>query len=533
METDLWRSDGTAEGTVRLTDDCAGRYASFYGDPLAVQGRVYVTAGDRSSGAELWVSDGAPGTARMVRDLCPGPCSGEPGNQRRSWRTRGTPETTEKLLTLLGWLEQALVPLGDRAVFVLGTAEGREEVWTTDGTAAGSQRLLATDFFGIHFLPAGGRAFFFVGGQLWTTDGTAAGTLLVRDLEPPLEAPEIPVPNAQAALGDELLFSAGIAIGTTFETAPLFISDGTPAGTRILRGDVERAYGFIPWKGSLLFTSPRTRSDHIRATLWRTDGTAAGTRAVIQLTPGDWPPTPSLAGSFLPAATGSTRTESTTTSCGGPMERATAPCRWPTSTASSRTGAVSIVRAPPPILSRGSLSREGRWSSRRTTATTAGSCGRRTARPAAPDWCAISISAAVRGSTTVAITTRKPVCRPIRGTSSLRAAALCSPPTTAGPAGSSGGPAARPHRLLSPKSHRRRQRPHLCRRRRRARPGGLAQRRHRRRTRIVDDFNPGSGAAAPGPFTRAGSFVFTGAADGTHDRGLWPIPLSDVLRSPP
>jgi ELWxxDGT repeat protein len=46
----------------------------------------------------------------------------------------------------------------------------------------------------------------------------------------------------------------------------------------------------------------------------------------------------------------------------------------------------------------------------------------------------------------------------------------------------------------------------------------------------LGDLNPGLDASAPGPFTPAGSFVFTGAYDAEHGREPWAIPLADVLQ---
>lgn len=78
---ELWRSDGTPRGTFRVKDvnpratDSGG--AGFpalagVGDAL-----LFVSA-DEAHGYELWKSDGtADGTARLT-DLCPGPCSSSP-----------------------------------------------------------------------------------------------------------------------------------------------------------------------------------------------------------------------------------------------------------------------------------------------------------------------------------------------------------------------------------------------------------------------------------------------------------------------
>src|SRR5215470_2682270 len=77
---ELWRTDGTPQGTFRLTDVCPGRCGSLpdFLEISVFDGEVYFGADDGVSGRELWASGDTPGTSRRVRDLCPGPCSGIP-----------------------------------------------------------------------------------------------------------------------------------------------------------------------------------------------------------------------------------------------------------------------------------------------------------------------------------------------------------------------------------------------------------------------------------------------------------------------
>ena len=60
---DLWKSDGTAEGTIRLLWTVVG------GEPTNVNGTLFFRAADSSSGAELWKSDGTVGGTTLVRLL--------------------------------------------------------------------------------------------------------------------------------------------------------------------------------------------------------------------------------------------------------------------------------------------------------------------------------------------------------------------------------------------------------------------------------------------------------------------------------
>ncbi len=69
---ELWESDGTTAGTVRVADinplggDSSPRYLTN------LNGIVYFRAHDGSSGDELWRSNGTAGGTYRVKDIRPG-----------------------------------------------------------------------------------------------------------------------------------------------------------------------------------------------------------------------------------------------------------------------------------------------------------------------------------------------------------------------------------------------------------------------------------------------------------------------------
>src|SRR5205085_1636932 len=70
---ELWKSDGTASGTVLVKDIAVGNSGSFPSNLTNVNGTVYFTAdGDGVNGPELWKSDGTPGGTALVKDIAPG-----------------------------------------------------------------------------------------------------------------------------------------------------------------------------------------------------------------------------------------------------------------------------------------------------------------------------------------------------------------------------------------------------------------------------------------------------------------------------
>ena len=245
-------------------------------------GRSVFLAEDRETGRELWGSDGtAAGTSRLL-DACAGPCSLQ--------------------YTFLG-------PVGEqpgrRAVFFTSDPANNVyfgSLWVTGGSRNGT--FLLADGLEIDqetrpvWVPGMNLLFFVAndgvhGFELWRTDGTAAGTRMVRDLLPGSASPQ---PMELTAFKGRLYFVANHR-----ERGPaLWMSNGTPAGTRMVRDPwVGRsdhpAPAFLRAVGpALFFFAPSP--DH-GFELWRSDGTRAGTLPTVDLVPG--PEGPQVAGATV------------------------------------------------------------------------------------------------------------------------------------------------------------------------------------------------------------------------------------------
>lgn len=112
---ELWKSDGTAAGTVLVKDIYPGRSDSNPGDLVSFQGKLFFRADNGVVGAELWRSSGTPATTQLVRNIRPGP---------------------------LGSAPSELTQFGDLLVFTAdGGSGGGTTIWSTDGTPAGTQNL--------------------------------------------------------------------------------------------------------------------------------------------------------------------------------------------------------------------------------------------------------------------------------------------------------------------------------------------------------------------------------------------------------
>lgn len=148
------------------------------------------------------------------------------------------------------------VELPGRLMFGADDGVFGRELWTSDGTGQGTRRLtdinpgngdaLTIDTSTRGLIRAGNRVFFAAfnldtGRELYVSDGTAAGTRLVRDLfAGPGSAFVGAGPRVAAAVGDELVFGASTTLGCT-----LVRSNGSLAGTRCAHDPARARFGPI------------------------------------------------------------------------------------------------------------------------------------------------------------------------------------------------------------------------------------------------------------------------------------------------
>src|SRR5262249_40855651 len=143
---------------------------------------------------------------------------------------------------------------------------------------------------------AGSRVFFTAGDsatglELWSTDGTAAGTALVRDIAAGTAAAW---PRTFAALGSRVFFVAADAA----HGPELRVSDGTAAGTPMVKDVTPGSTGTsitqaVAAGGKLFFVA--------NTELWVSDGTAAGTFRPLDINPAgnDWANALTAVGDFV------------------------------------------------------------------------------------------------------------------------------------------------------------------------------------------------------------------------------------------
>jgi ELWxxDGT repeat protein len=282
--------------------------------PLSHGGVLGVELG---ANLQTWRSDGTAAGTALLSSAAPGPATDGPAwlarlgdhgffvAADRLWRTTGAAGDAEQLFASTG-IHQ-LLPTTSRLFFFV-----EERLFVTDGVYTPSlvSDLTAPDY---HWLggtaSAGDRLYFgrYLDGEweLWTSDGSAAGTIPITafgsvaggkltDLDGSGRYP----PQTAAAAGARLVFAA--ADDATGEEP--WVSDGTPAGTQPLvdvrPGAAPSApSNFVSVGPHVFFVADDGLHGH---ELWTTDGTAQGTRLVIDLLPG--PGSGLGVSSFVPGA---------------------------------------------------------------------------------------------------------------------------------------------------------------------------------------------------------------------------------------
>lgn len=298
---ELWISDGTDAGTFMLLDILpGGRTASsnpitFYQYKNLVHFYTFPT---NKSNYELWRTDGtAQGTYKI-------------GNDETAWYyiTNGPSDTTAYYLhPNIGLLLKNMTKIGYRTVltrstnsdltsfpgdetqiarleknwlFIAGARSNQfgNALFISDETVTGTKKVvdLATSNRKITATRSGKLAFFAhddgsLGTELWVSDGTATGTKMVKNIGPG-GLSSINTSYNIWALQDQVLFVANDGVSGN----ELWISDGTEAGTRLFQEFTSGSGGtnFVTLNlgDGLLYFSP-TNSNN----LWRTDGTVKGT----------------------------------------------------------------------------------------------------------------------------------------------------------------------------------------------------------------------------------------------------------------
>lgn len=292
---ELWRSDGTGPGTALLKEINTGNANADSSNPhnfYPFNGSFLFTATDAIHGEELWKTDGTASGTVLVKDINPGT-----GSFTEVELFPGFP-----FPVFFGFHT-----FNNHAYFQANDGTSTGELWSTDGTT-GNTILLKdivpgtspSFIFCIDGVNLSNKFIFPVSdgdaasrSELWESDGTPGGTVLFKSFTPVIngDIPTVYIPynaNLYGATFTQSLFQGNkffFTARTPTQGIELWISDGTSGGTQVVK-DINpgTGNGIDTTSGDYLYTSTALffngNDGNLGNELWKTDGTAAGTSIV-------------------------------------------------------------------------------------------------------------------------------------------------------------------------------------------------------------------------------------------------------------
>ena len=312
-EVELWKSNGTPEGTEQVVDLNPGLAPdpdnSWPRDLVAVNDLLFFTHNG------LRVSDGTVDDTRLLSETFPTDlvAFGDVAlyhDGTSLWSSDGTIEGTEQFFEFSKADSDELgrtlpsrtdfTQLADEMFFFVDSPEFGRELWKTDGTAEGTLVVASilphgVDEGAIELVEFAHAIFFRVNGeasqQIWRSDGSPEGTSLFIDLGPPSDVPPHPSQRASdypfdfEVAGDTMFF----AVDTAEFGRELWKTDGTVEGTVRLTDVIAGPESSIIHRNPFWISNGGVFFDIENevggSSLWKSDGTPSGTNSVSDISP--------------------------------------------------------------------------------------------------------------------------------------------------------------------------------------------------------------------------------------------------------
>ncbi len=314
---ELWRTDGTEEGTYLIKDILPG--TDSFDSPLSsdpnyfysMGDQVYFRASDGVHGLELWKTDGTENGTVMVKDIFSGGQSSigtapyfcrlnnelffaakssyELGTEL--WKTDGTAEGTAMVKNIntndknSSWPHN-LVSLNNQLFFIADPEYNKSEIWYSNGTTEGTQRLSNSalsetprpykmQVVNNHIIFSARLSTGVT--TLWSTDGSTTNTFKISDVEP-FDL------DIVTTLDNYIYFKGG----DDTHGYELWKTNGTTEGTTLVKdidsgSESSSPYAFAIFNDKVFF---RADTDEYGKELWESDGTTAGTKLCADIKTG-------------------------------------------------------------------------------------------------------------------------------------------------------------------------------------------------------------------------------------------------------
>lgn len=316
---ELWRTNGTAEGTILVKDINLGSASTTFGPTfLSLCGVIVFAANDGQHGMEMWRSNGYGDATLILKDIAPGSFSSMPNQDDRDRLNVFTFQKRIYFTAFEGGYE----------------TYSNEQLWVTDGSVPGTMAVTSLNQMqgGFHALLAeqsqaviiGNSFYFFVNNynnlptSLWLSNGTPQGTLMVKPINSVLPewGPDYRNPIVETLLPKHASTNSDEVSQTLFKGSQFFfvaddgvhytqlwVSDGSFDGTKMLVvnpngngldfSDESGDFSYEITSEHIYFPGMNTASGK---ELWRSDGTQAGTMMVIDNRAGSASSNPAILG---------------------------------------------------------------------------------------------------------------------------------------------------------------------------------------------------------------------------------------------
>ncbi|MEO6177489.1 MAG: ELWxxDGT repeat protein [Flavobacterium circumlabens] len=260
--TQLFKSDGSIEGTQLMKDIIIDNLSD-----IVINGNLFFSGGNSTHGYELWKSDGTEIGTVMVKDI-------NPGNNSSMLNYNQT---------------QLFTVINNILYFYADDGVNGFELWRSDGTESGTYMIkdikpnsgIYNDGSYPRYFTVLNNIIYFIaddnsGSALWTTNGTASGTVKIINLN------DIRVLKT---VNNKLIIVAETS-GTGYGPRDLWASDGTTAGTKLLKTFADSYDSDIhittTLNNELYFVAKSPNS--LRTVFYKTDGTVEGTMLLFDET---------------------------------------------------------------------------------------------------------------------------------------------------------------------------------------------------------------------------------------------------------